>query len=87
MVMRFPLPALLSVLLAVPSLYGAPGTTASVADIAAMAGAVLLARRWRESRFVRERWPIWLALAVLAIILTGYLTYHAPDWLIFADLG
>lgn len=55
--------------------------------IAAMAGAVLLARRWSESRFVREWWPCWLALAVLAMILTGYLTYHAPDWLIFADLG
>ena len=55
--------------------------------IAAMAGAVLLARRWSRSTFVRERWPLWLALAVIAVILTGFLTYHAPDWLIFADLG
>ena len=55
--------------------------------IAAMAGAVLLARRWSQCPSVRERWPLWIALAVIAVILTGYLTYHAPDWLIFADLG
>ena len=55
--------------------------------IAAMAGAVLLARHLRQSRIVREWWPLWAVLAVLVLLLTGYMTYHAPDWLIFADLG
>lgn len=55
--------------------------------IAAMAGAVLLARRLSHSHFVREWWPLWAVLAVLVPLLAGYLTYHAPDWLIFADLG
>ena len=55
--------------------------------IAAMAGAVLLARHLRYSRIVREWWPLWAVLAVLVLLLTGYMTYHAPDWLIFADLG
>ena len=55
--------------------------------IAAMVGAVHLAGRFRQSRFVRNRWPIWLILAVAISILTGYLTFHSPDWIIFADLG
>ncbi len=55
--------------------------------IAAMAGAVLLARHLRQSRIVREWWPLWAVLAVLVLLLTGHMTYHAPDWLIFADLG
>ena len=55
--------------------------------LAAMAGAVLLARRWRNSRLVRKYWPVWMALAVVQLILTGYLTYIHPDWLIFANLG
>ena len=55
--------------------------------IAAMAGAVLLARRLSHSHFVRKWWPLWAVLAVLVLLLAGYLTYHAPDWLIFADLG
>lgn len=55
--------------------------------IAAMAGAVLLTRHLRHSRIVREWWPLWAVLAVLVPLLAGYLTYHAPDWLIFADLG
>ena len=54
--------------------------------VASMVVAVLLARRWRTRRFVRERWPLWMALAVAVIILTGYLTYHAPDWIVFAEL-
>ena len=53
---------------------------------AAMIGAVLLAKRWRKSRFVRRMWPLWIAVAVIGIVLTGYLTYHAPDWLIFAEI-
>ena len=55
--------------------------------VAALIGAVLLARRWRDCRFVREKWPLWIAVAVIGIVITGVLTYHAPDWLIFADLG
>ena len=52
-----------------------------------MVGAVLLARRWRDSQFVQKNWPLWLALIVVCIVLTGVLTYHAPDWIVFADLG
>lgn len=55
--------------------------------VAAIIGAVLLARRWRTSRFVRNHWPLWTVLFLIAVILTGYLTYHAPEWIIFADLG
>ena len=55
--------------------------------IASVVGAVLLAKRWSSCRFVREKWPIWIVVAVLVILATGYLTYHAPDWIIFADLG
>ena len=55
--------------------------------VAAVVGAILLARRWRTSRFVRKCWPLWTALFLMAVILTGYMTYHAPEWLIFADLG
>ena len=55
--------------------------------IASVVGAVLLARRWRESRFVREKWPLWIVVIVIGIFVTGYLTYHAPAWIIFADLG
>ena len=55
--------------------------------IAAMVGAVHLAKKWRNNSFVRNWWPLWLALIVVLIVLTGVLTYHAPDWIIFADLG
>ena len=55
--------------------------------IAAMVLAVLLAKRWREKACVRRWWPLWLAVALLGIVLTGFLTYHAPDWIIFANLG
>ena len=55
--------------------------------VAAVVGAILLAKRWRTSRFVRKYWPFWTVLFLIAVILTGYLTYHAPDWIVFADLG
>ena len=55
--------------------------------IAAMVVAVLLARRWSKSAFVRKYWPVWILLAVCCIVATGILTYNAPDWIIFADLG
>ena len=55
--------------------------------VAAVVGAILLARRWRASSFVRNRWPLWIVLLLIAVILTGFLTYHAPKWIIFADLG
>ena len=55
--------------------------------LAAMVGAVLLARRWRQSRLVRKHWPLWIILVVVQLILTGYLTYNHPDWLVFANLG
>ena len=55
--------------------------------VAAVVGAILLARRWRNSSFVRNCWPLWTVLFLIAVILTGYLTYNAPEWIIFADLG
>lgn len=55
--------------------------------IASVVGAVLLARRRRKSDFVRKYWPLWIVLILVVAVLTGYLTYHAPDWIIFADLG
>ena len=55
--------------------------------IAAMVGAVQLAKRWRNSRFIRNRWPLWLVVIIFLMVLTGFLTYHAPNWLIFANLG
>ena len=55
--------------------------------IAAMIVAVLLARKWRNSRFVRNWWPLWIFITIIGIVLTGILTYHSPDWLVFADLG
>lgn len=55
--------------------------------IAVMVLAVWLARRWSTRPFVRKAWPLWLVLIICIIFLTGLLTYHAPDWIIFADLG
>lgn len=55
--------------------------------VAAMAGSVLLATKFRKSDFVRNYWPFWLVLAGVIMFATGYLTYNAPDWLVFADLG
>ena len=40
--------------------------------VAAMVGAVLLARRWRKSRFVRRFWPLWILVFMLVAVLTGY---------------
>ena len=55
--------------------------------VALMVGAVHLAGKWRNSSFVRAWWPLWIVVAVLGAVLIGFLTYHAPDWLVFADLG
>ncbi|MBO4842990.1 MAG: hypothetical protein J5490_00195 [Bacteroidales bacterium] len=55
--------------------------------IAAMVGAVQLAKRWSKSNAVQKNWVLWTALAIVGIILIGYFTYHAPDWLIFRNLG
>ncbi|MBQ9889720.1 MAG: hypothetical protein IJM41_10850 [Bacteroidales bacterium] len=55
--------------------------------IAAMIGAVLLAKKWRDSPCVRNWWPLWIFITIIGIVLTGILTYHSPDWLVFADLG
>ena len=54
--------------------------------VASIIAAVLLARRWRNCRFVREKWPLWIAVIVIVIVLTGSLTYHAPDWIIFREI-
>jgi hypothetical protein len=35
---------------------------------------------------VRKNWLLWIVLAIVIIVATGYLTYHAPDWLIFAEI-
>ena len=55
--------------------------------MAAIVGAVMLALRWRESSFVRRLWPLWILVFILSALLTGYLTYHGPDWIIFTNLG
>ncbi len=55
--------------------------------VAEMIGAVHLAKRWSKNRFVQDNWPLWIVLAVLMIFIIGYLTYNAPDWIIFRDLG
>ena len=55
--------------------------------VASVVGGVLLALRWRKSRFVRKSWPLWILVFLLSALLTGYLTYHGPDWIIFANLG
>ena len=55
--------------------------------ITAMVLAILLARRWRVRPFIRDKWPLWIVVAILTIIATGVLTYHAPDWIIFEDMG
>ena len=46
---------------------------------------VFWALRWRKNETVRKLWPLWIAVAVLTIILTGVMTYHYPDWQIFLD--
>ena len=55
--------------------------------IAALVGAVLLAGQWRKNHFVRKYWPLWMLLWAAGAVLIGYLTYHSPDWIVFADLG
>lgn len=55
--------------------------------IASIVGAVLLAGRCRENPFVRRYWPLWIAVALLGVVAIGLLTYHSPDWIIFANLG
>ena len=55
--------------------------------VLAIVGAIILANRWRKSDCVRRNWPFWMVLAVVVMIMTGFLTYHSPDWIIFADLG
>lgn len=54
--------------------------------IASIVGAVLLANRWRKSDVVRCLWPLWIAVAVIGIVAIGILTYHAPNWIIFAEI-
>ena len=54
--------------------------------IASMVGAVHLAERWRKNDSVRKLWPLWIAFAVIVIIISGFLTYHSPNWLIFASI-
>ena len=54
--------------------------------IASMVGAVHLAKKWRTKHTVRRLWLLWIVVAVIIIVLSGYLTYHSPDWLIFAKI-
>ena len=54
--------------------------------VASIVCAVLLARRWRDCSFIREKWPLWILVIVAGIVLTGYLTYHGPDWIIFQEI-
>jgi len=58
----------------------------AVIYVASIVCAVLLARRWRSCRFVREKWPLWILLIVAGCVLTGFLTYHGPDWIIFREI-
>lgn len=55
--------------------------------VLAISGAVFLANRWRKSSFVRRNWPYWIALAVVVMLLTAFLTYHSPGGILFAVLG
>jgi hypothetical protein len=55
--------------------------------ISAMVLAVQLAKRWRVKPFVRNNWGLWIVVAILTILATGFLTYNAPDWIIFEDMG
>ncbi len=54
--------------------------------IACMIGAIHLAKRWRTTQFVQCHWRLWIVLIICCIITIGVLSYHAPDWIIFADL-
>ena len=55
--------------------------------IASMVGAAHLAKRWRTFQFVQNNWRLWIVLILCGIVIIGVLTYHSPDWIIFADLG
>lgn len=55
--------------------------------ISAMVLAIQLAKRWRVKPFVRNNWGLWIVVAILTILATGFLTYNAPDWIIFEDMG
>ena len=55
--------------------------------VASIVGAVLLAKRWRTKPFVQRNWPLWIVVAIIGIVVIGILTYHAPDWIVFADMG
>ena len=54
--------------------------------IVAMVGAVHLANRWRTYASVQRLWSLWIVLIVLVVIAIGVLTYHSPDWILFANL-
>ena len=54
--------------------------------VAALVGAVLLAGRWQKKESIRKHWPLWMLLWVAGAVLTGYLTYHAPDWIVFVNI-
>lgn len=55
--------------------------------ISAMVLAVRWALRWREKPFIREKWPLWILVILLTAAATAVLTYHAPDWIVFEDMG
>ena len=55
--------------------------------ISAMVLAIQLAKRWRVKPFIRNKWVLWIVVAILTILATGFLTYNAPDWIIFEDMG
>ena len=55
--------------------------------ISAMVLAVRWALRWREKPFIREKWPLWILVILLTAAVTAVLTYHAPDWIVFEDMG
>lgn len=55
--------------------------------ILSMVGAVQLAKRWSHKRIIRDRWPLWIVVSVVFVVLAGFLTYHSPDNIIFANLG
>ena len=55
--------------------------------ILAMIGAVQWAKRWGRSRIIRRWWPLWIILSGVFMVMAGYLTYHSPDCILFADLG
>ena len=55
--------------------------------VASMVLAVLLAKKWRSNSFVRNWWPLWVLVSIVVIALAAFLTYHAPGWIVFANLG